>query len=90
MFNLHNGSLLSIMDVPYTEIIGKGHLDRGRLAMRVMTVCSRDVVILDLLSRKVVFSSMAEFKVEGQGSVLRLKDNLFVMALENNLYSLKY
>jgi hypothetical protein len=33
---------------------------------------------------------MSQFKVEGHGSILRLRENRFIMALENNLYTLKY
>ena len=90
LYNLYDGSLASSMDITYTEIIGKGHLTHGRLAMRVMNVCSRDVVVIDLVARKVVFSSKTEFHVDGHGSIIRLRENQFVMAVENNLYSLKY
>ena len=43
--------------------------------MRTMKVSKRDVVVVDLVARKVVFSLMDEFKTEGHGSTLCLRDN---------------
>ena len=90
LLNIADGSLASCMDITYTEIIGTGHLNHGRLAMQVVTICDRDVVIVDLVARKVLFNCKATFNVDGIGSVICLRENHFMMAVENNLYSLKY
>jgi hypothetical protein len=58
--------------------------------MHVIKVCARDVVIVDLMRRKVAFSARDKFKTEGHGSVIRLRDNKFFMAAENVLYAIKY
>ena len=59
--------------------------------MCTMKVCERDVVVVvDLVARKVVFSLMDEFKTEGHGSTLCLRDNHVVIAVENEIYSVKY
>jgi hypothetical protein len=78
------------MDVKYTEIIGRGQLDRGRLAINTMTVCTRDVVIIDLMEKQIIFSVKESFETDGHGSMFLLRENKFVMAVDDNLFSVEY
>jgi hypothetical protein len=58
--------------------------------MRVKTVCVDDVVVVDLVARRIVLSVKDEFKTDGQGAAFALRENRFLMATANKLYSVRY
>ena len=60
------------------------------LAMCVMTVSNRDVVVVDLIKRNIVFSVKESFNIDVSGSVICLSENKLVVAVENKIYSAKF
>ena len=90
LYKLQDGSLITSIDISFTEVIGKGHLDHNMLAMCVMTVSNRDVVVVDLIKRNIVFSVKESFNIDVSGSVICLSENKLVVAVENKIYSAKF
>ena len=83
--NLKDGSVCTVIPVPYSEIFPGGHLNRGRIAMKTNTVYKRDVVILDTRTNKNI-NAGEDFGIQDKGSIMTLKDNKLIVAHQNSIH----